>query len=183
MLPQWSQHHLRGTCRPLGKEPECGTSSLTVPSCSWSCRLCCPALSSCGCRLTGNLFADTSTPCLPCLWMLQQYFIKSRSFSRNLLKKTQTNLSLFLWLISVLLNCLEFHCQQAAEPPIPIRDVFSLILPGFLRAVNIPKQRKPFPEQISEGPHRTTARQAGQHLGKPALAGSSPLLLVNCTSS
>lgn len=113
--------------------------------------------------------------------MLQQYLIKSRSFSRNLLKKTQTNLSLFLWLISVLLNCLEFHCQQAAEPPYPSGMSFSLILPGFLRAVNITKQRKPFPEQISEGPHRTTARQAGQHLGKPALAGSSSLLLMNCT--
>lgn len=105
--PQCSQHHLRGTCRPLRRQPDCGAPSLTLPS------------SSCGCSLAGSLFADTSTPCLPCLWMLQQYLIKSRSFSRNLLKKTQTNLSLFLWLISVLLNCLEFHCQQAAEPPHP----------------------------------------------------------------
>lgn len=63
-----------------------------------------------------------------------------------------------------------------SRTPIPIRDVFSRVLLGFLRAGNIAKQRKPFPEQISEGPHRTTARQAGQHLGKPALAGSSPLL-------
>lgn len=68
-----------------------------------------------------------------------------------------------------------------SRTPIPIRDVFSRVLLGFLRAGNIAKQRKPFPEQISEGPHRTTARQAGQHLGKPALAGSSPLLLVDRT--
>lgn len=103
--PQCSQHHLRGT---PGNKPVCGASSLTLPSCS-----------SCGCRLTGTLFPDTSTAGLPCLWMLQQYLIKSGSFSRNLQKKTQTNLSLFLWLISVLLNCLEFYCQQAAEPPYP----------------------------------------------------------------
>lgn len=68
-----------------------------------------------------------------------------------------------------------------SRTPIPIRDVSSLILPGFLRAVSLAKQRKPFPEQISESPHRTTARQAGQHLGKPALTGISPFFLVNCT--
>lgn len=68
-----------------------------------------------------------------------------------------------------------------SRTPIAIRDVFSHILPGFLRAVNISQAEKPFPEQISEGPHRTTARQAGQHLGKPALAGSTPLLLMTCT--
>lgn len=38
------------------------------------------ALLFCASRLTGSPFADTSTPCLSCCWMLQQYLIKSRSF-------------------------------------------------------------------------------------------------------
>lgn len=112
VMDPWASPHCRtcvGTCRHVGREPSPVTPCLFLRSCS------------CGCRLPEAQRRHEPPPSSPCHWLLLQHLLNPGPFSRNLLKKKPRNLSLFLSLISMLLNCLQLGCRQGSLPSRPAR--------------------------------------------------------------